>query len=98
MLARGSVERIGTASAVHTFQVPGRDRHTDSKEILEHRDALTEIVRVLTHPEIGVISGPGEVHAVGHRMVHGGEHFTASALATPEAIRAVQDCIPLAPL
>jgi acetate kinase len=98
MLARGSVERIGTASAVHTFQAAGRHKVTDSKEILEHRDALTDIVRVLTHPEIGVISSPGEVDAVGHRMVHGGEHFTASALATPEAIRAVQDCIPLAPL
>ncbi len=61
MLARGSVERIGTASAVHTFQVPGRDKVTDSREILEHRDALTEIVRVLTHREIGVIADPKEV-------------------------------------
>jgi len=55
-------------------------------------------VRVLTHPEIGVIADPSEVDAVGHRMVHGGEHFTASALATPEAIRAVQDCVSLAPI
>jgi len=98
MLARGAVERIGTDGAVHTLQVPGRDKYTDSREILEHRDALTDILRALTHPEIGVIAGPGEVDAVGHRMVHGGEHFTASVLATPEAIRAVQDCIPLAPL
>lgn len=98
MLARGSVERIGTASAVHTFQAAGRDKVADSREILEHRDALAEILRVLVHPEIGVLRDPSEVEAVGHRMVHGGERFTASALATPEAVRAVQDCIPLAPL
>lgn len=98
MLARGAVERIGTGSAVHTFQVPGREKVTDSKEILEHRDALADILRVLTHRETGVIGDPSEVDAVGHRMVHGGEHFTTSALATPEAIRAVQDCVPLAPL
>lgn len=98
MLARGSVERIGTGSALHTFEAAGRDRITDSKEILEHREALADILRVLTHPESGVLASPGEVDAVGHRMVHGGERFTASALATPEAIRAVQDCIPLAPL
>lgn len=98
MLARGAVERIGTGSAVHTFVVPGREKVTDSKEILEHRDALADILRALTHRETGVIADPSEVDAVGHRMVHGGEHFTASALATPEAIRAVQDCVPLAPL
>jgi acetate kinase len=98
MVARGLVERIGTASAVHTYQAAGRAKRTDSKEILEHREALAEIVRTLTDPEHGVISSPAEVDAVGHRMVHGGEHFTRSALATPEAIAAVQECIPLAPL
>ena len=97
-LARGTVERIGTGSAVHTFQAAGREKVTDSSEILEHREALSDILRVLTHAEFGVLSDPSEVNAVGHRMVHGGEHFTASAIATPEAIRAVQDCIPLAPL
>jgi len=97
-LARGTVERIGTGSAVHTFQATDREKVTDSKEILEHREALSDILRVLTHPEFGVLAEPSEVEAVGHRMVHGGEQFTASVLATPEAIRAVQDCIPLAPL
>lgn len=97
-LARGSVERIGTASAVHTYLAAEREKVTDSREILEHREALADILRVLTHPEIGVIASPSEVDAVGHRVVHGGERFTTSALATPEAIRAVQECIPLAPL
>ena len=97
-IARGSVERIGTASAVHTFIAHGRDRITDSGEILEHRDALAHIVSMLIHPEKGVIRNPAEIEAVGHRFVHGGEKFTQSALATPEAIRAVEECISLAPL
>jgi acetate kinase len=97
-IARGAVERIGTGSALHAFQARGRERTTDSGEILEHRDALAHIVRMLTHAERGVIGSPSEIHAVGHRVVHGGEKFTQSALATPEAIRAVEDCIPLAPL
>ena len=53
---------------------------------------------MLTHPERGVIGDPAEIEAVGHRVVHGGEKFTQSALATPEAIRAVEECISLAPL
>jgi len=97
-LARGAVERIGTASALHSFQARGRARITDSGEILEHRDALAHIVSMLTHAEHGVITHPSEIHAVGHRVVHGGEKFTQSALASPEAIRAVEECIPLAPL
>jgi acetate kinase len=97
-LGRGSVERIGTSAAVHTFHAPGRDKLTDSKEILEHRDALADILRVLTHPEKGVIADPSLVDAVGHRVVHGGERFTGSVLATPEAIAAVQECVSLAPL
>ena len=97
-IGRGSVERIGTSSAVHVFQAEGRDRVTDTGEILEHRDALAHIMRMLTHPERGVISDPSEIDAVGHRFVHGGERFAQSVLATPEAIRAVEECISLAPL
>jgi acetate kinase len=97
-IGRGLVERIGTSSAVHVFTAEGRERVTDSGEILEHREALAHIVRMLTHPERGVIRDPGEIEAVGHRFVHGGEKFTQSALATPEAIRAVEECVSLAPL
>jgi acetate kinase len=55
-------------------------------------------VSMLTHSERGVIGNPAEIEAVGHRFVHGGEKFTQSAVATPEAIRAVEECISLAPL
>ncbi len=39
-----------------------------------------------------------DIHAVGHRVVHGGEKFTESALITPEVLTAIEDCIELAPL
>lgn len=97
-LARGSVERIGTSSALHTYRAEGGERTVDSREILEHREALGEIVRMLTHPERGVIASPGEIGAVGHRVVHGGERFTASAVVTPDVLAAVEECSDLAPL
>jgi acetate kinase len=40
----------------------------------------------------------GDIHAVGHRVVHGGERFTSSALITDEVLRGIEDCIELAPL
>ena len=97
-IGRGLVERIGTSSAVHVFQAEGRERVTDTGEILEHRDALAHIMKMITHPERCVLHDTNEIDAVGHRVVHGGEKFAQSVLATPEAIRAVEECIPLAPL
>ena len=39
-----------------------------------------------------------EINAVGHRVVHGGEYFADSVLITDEVIKAIEACIPLAPL
>src|SRR5690625_6698788 len=38
------------------------------------------------------------IDATGHRVVHGGERFTAPALVDPEIIRAIDRLAPLAPL
>jgi acetate kinase len=35
---------------------------------------------------------------VGHRVVHGGEAFNSSVLITDEVMKALEECIPLAPL
>jgi acetate kinase len=97
-IARGAVERIGTAAALHTYRPEGRDKSVESKEILEHRVAIAEILRTLTTPETGVIGDAREIEAVGHRMVHGGEKFASSVLITPEVVREIEDCSELAPL
>jgi acetate kinase len=39
-----------------------------------------------------------EIHAIGHRVVHGGEKFTGSVVITPEVIEAIEACATLAPL
>lgn len=97
-LARGSIERIGSDSALHTYQPAGGERVTDAREILEHRVAIAEILKRLTHAEGGVVREPAEIGAVGHRVVHGGERFSASTLVTAEVRRDIEDCSSLAPL
>jgi acetate kinase len=98
VLAKGNVERIGTGSALHTYEPAGRDKVSESGEILEHRQAVAAILALLTDPERGVVSAPEEIAAVGHRMVHGGEKFSQSALITPDVERGIQECCELAPL
>ena len=36
--------------------------------------------------------------AIGHRVVHGGEQFTQSALITDDVLKGIEDCATLAPL
>ena len=38
------------------------------------------------------------VKAIGHRVVHGGEKYSASVLITDDVIATLEECIPLAPL
>ena len=64
------------------------------------RAAVDLIVRWLSSENSGVkaVKTIADIAAVGHRVVHGGEHFTRSVLITDEVLRAIEDCIDLAPL
>ena len=46
----------------------------------------------------GVIADLSEIGAVGHRVLHGGEKFTASCLIDDTVIAAIEENIPLGPL
>ena len=97
-LARGKVERIFIGDAFITHRVPGLPpRHLD-EECPDHRSALKLILGTLTDARIGVIDDIGGISAVGHRVAHGGEKFTASALINGEVIDAIQETAELAPL
>ena len=64
----------------------------------DHKAALGLMLKALTHPETGVVKDLGEIGAVGHRIVHGGEFFSGSTLITEEVKEAIRSCSELAPL
>ncbi len=97
-IAKGSVDRIGTAGAALHYAPEGRPEGSEVMEILEHGAAIALILRTLTDPERGVIAETSEIGAVGHRVVHGGERFSRSVLITPEVTREIEACSDLAPL
>src|SRR5687768_398527 len=98
-LARGTIERIGR-EAVITLQVEGKTEQRSTSPLRDIRAAVDFIARWASSQESGIeeIKSIGDVQAVGHRVVHGGEHFTRSVLITDEVIRGLEDCIDLAPL
>ncbi len=97
-LAKGNIERIGTSSALHTYSPAGRETLSEGGEILEHRQAIADILRLIADPERGVLKNASEIAAVGHRVVHAGERFDRSVLLNPEVERGIQACSELAPL
>ena len=97
-LCRGQVERIG-GEAIITIQT-GNKRTKSTAPLRDIAAALDHILRWLAsdHSEITEIQTLADIHAIGHRVVHGGEAFKESALITDEVIHGIEECIDLAPL
>lgn len=100
VLASGSVARIGEASGEIRLQwldAQGRDRGSEAElPIANHRDGIERIMAGL-HAG-GVLADLGELAAIGHRVVHGGERFSAPTLVDDAVVEAIRDTVPLAPL
>jgi len=84
--------------AVLTHKPHDREEVKITGEILDHIIAIQYVINTLLSPEHGVIKDKSEIHAVGHRVVHGGERFSESALITEEINREIRKLIDLAPL
>ena len=98
--AKGLCERIGIDGRfTYKPQVEGKAA-VEAAEIPmpTHSEAIEAVLTTLADPEDGVIASMGEIDAVGHRVVHGGEKFSESVLITDEVLKAVEECNPLAPL
>lgn len=96
-IMKGHYDRIGGARSSLRFNVRG------NKSVIEHpardfEEAIGEILRLLTSDEYKVINSLEEIGAVGHRIVHGGEKFKNSVVIDEDVIKAIEDCITLAPL
>jgi acetate kinase len=98
-LAHGVIERIGGAGVI-TLTAEGSAPQRSAAPVRDTRAAVEMILRWVVSEESSVahVSTVADVHAVGHRVVHGGERFRKSALITDEVLRGIEDCIDLAPL
>jgi acetate kinase len=98
-LLRGEVERIG-AEAVVTVQTGDGPKQKFTASLKDITAALDFVIRWVASPDSGVseIQSMADVHAVGHRVVHGGEKFTDSVLVSDEVLEGIENCIDLAPL
>src|SRR5512140_477395 len=97
-LTKGSVDRIGMSGATLTNKRHDGDEIRIVGEIVDHTIAIEYILAVLLSRNHGVINDKSDIHAIGHRVVHGGETFSDAVLITDEVIRTLRENIELAPL
>lgn len=97
--AKGLIERIGSQSLV-TLQADGRPPVKLAAPLRDHKSALDYVVRWMVSPDAQIpgIRSLADIHAVGHRVVHGAEKFTRSVIISDEVLDGIEDCIDLAPL
>jgi acetate kinase len=98
-LLRGEVDRIG-GEAVVTIQKGEGSKQKLTASLRDISAALDYVIRWIASPDSGIseIQSMSDIHAVGHRVVHGGELFTDSVLITDEVVKGIENCIDLAPL
>ena len=99
VLAKGLCERIGIDGHLkHTPLVEGKEVFNEDVAMPTHSEAIAAVIDKLTSPQYGVVNSMKEIDAVGHRVVHGGEKFASSVRITDDVMKAIEECIPFAPL
>jgi acetate kinase len=98
-LASGEIERIGGESII-SLHVPGHEAERTTATLRDVRGAIEMIARWICSDSSGItaVESIADIHAVGHRVVHGGERFTHSVVIDDSVLRDIEKCIDLAPL
>lgn len=97
VLASGKYERIGEKEAFITHKVNGQKIKIDNP-VYNHTEAIEFTLEQLTNPDYKVIDSLDEIHAIGHRLVHGGEKIAESVVIDSNVIEVLKECTDLAPL
>ena len=97
LLAEGGID-WSTEPTRLVLRLPGQQEVSENLKLRKHADAAARIFAVLQAGPSAPLHGPDELLGVGHRVVHGGERFTAAVRITPEVKRVIKDLAELAPL
>lgn len=95
--AEGLIERIGIEGSKLTQTAQGK-KIVFEAPMRDHIDASKYMIQALTDSTVGVVKSMDEISAVGHRVVQGGERFSASVLINEDVLHEIEANIPLAPL
>ncbi len=95
--AKGLCQRIGGEGSSITHKRPGKENHVVEVSLPDHNAAVEWVLKLLCDPDVGVISSPDEIGAVGHRVAHGGK-IKESTLLGEDEIKYLESIVEINPL
>jgi len=98
LMAKGLVERIGLDGSVIRHEKVGQDKFVNETPMKDHKEAIKQVLDAIVDQEHGVLKSMAEIGAVGHRVVHAGEKYACSVMINDDVIKALEECVELAPL
>ncbi|MBP7310779.1 MAG: acetate kinase [Candidatus Cloacimonetes bacterium] len=98
LMAEGIAEKIGEDIALFTYKSANFTKKKREMVIDNHEQGLQLILEALVDKNNGVLSSLTEIDAVGHRLVHAGEHYSDAVVVTDHVVEVMNECISLAPL
>jgi acetate kinase len=97
LLAEGGIDWTTKPTRL-VFRRSGQQEIREELKLEKHADAVARILDDLQAGPSAPLRVLGELQAVGHRVVHGGERYTAAVRITPEVKRVIGELAELAPL
>jgi len=94
-LARGGVERIGSAESPCFVEIGGK-RLELKAQVPDHAAAVRQCLAQLTDPAAGCLQDASEVAAIGFKAVHGGR-ISGVQRVTPDVLLAMEEMNLVAP-
>jgi acetate kinase len=97
LMVKWIVEKIWLEWSFLDYEVAWDSQHVD-QQVKDHHEAVHLMFDVLTWGKFQILSSLSERGAIGHRVVHGGEYFSAATRIDDAVIEKIQLCSDLAPL
>ncbi|GAB2520395.1 acetate kinase [Microbulbifer agarilyticus] len=91
----GLGDALGHSAPTVSWKIGGDKHSATLKEGAKHTEVIEFVVTNILAAQGALLQ---DVSAIGHRIVHGGEKFSHSVRINDQVIRAIQDCVALAPL
>ena len=98
VLAKGIVEKIGLETGRLQHTATGKEKVVKDLPVPDHKVGMKLVLNALTDGEHSVLKSLDDIEAVGHRIVHGGEYFSSSALVNEDVMKKIEICCDFAPL
>ncbi|TNJ46189.1 acetate kinase [Tamlana fucoidanivorans] len=97
ILCSGLIERIGLEDGKFKFNTD-KDSITVETAIPDHKTGLELLAKQLLNEKTGIIKSADDINIVGHRVVHGGSHFSDTTEITETVKEKIKALSSLAPL